>query len=406
MEETKFEVKLSYIISVSQLLTKGSITGLNWQNGNVAVTENGMWFPSDGGWDMIPLNSIEMVGRQLTGSVGNQILHATKYSNHLVIDYKKQALFGTGNITSSMILAGQEKDIKKVKNFLLTALGFRIDASFGELENEESRLLCLLASGMDNVDVLLPIFDGNKVLLKHAFAVLKKRKLVDDFASPTQLGLEYVEQVKGKGEGKLGSDINEAFGKISKSWKNVEQIKSTKRMNKVLWKFDNSSIAGRVATNELWRFIPIADIDEMILDDAELGTLRIHIRTKRDVSIYVEPIEKSTVFALYILLNNNEDMQNRLLFSIYLGIVQRTTISYIFNIQQHILDSKLNHMVEKGLIDSDNNLSIKGIEMTKDIISRKIKGEGGSTEQMSTRLEEMKMELTKKSVQEKLGGNK
>ena len=406
MEETKFEVKLSYIISVSQLLTKGSITGLNWQNGNVAVTENGMWFPSDGGWDMIPLNSIEMVGRQLTGSVGNQILHATKYSNHLVIDYKKQALFGTGNITSSMILAGQEQDIKKVKNFLLTALGFRIDASFGELENEESRLLCLLASGMDNVDVLLPIFDGNKVLLKHAFAVLKKRKLVDDFASPTQLGLEYVEQVKGKGEGKLGSDINEAFGKISKSWKNVEQIKSTKRMNKVLWKFDNSSIAGRVATNELWRFIPIADIDEMILDDAELGTLRIHIRTKRDVSIYVEPIEKSTVFALYILLDNNEDMQNRLLFSIYLGIVQRTTISYIFNIQQHILDSKLNHMVEKGLIDSDNNLSIKGIEMTKDIISRKIKGEGGSTEQMSTRLEEMKMELTKKSVQEKLGGNK
>ena len=133
---------------------------------------------------------------------------------------------------------------------------------------------------------------------------------------------------------------------------------------------------------------------------------RIHIRTKRDVSIYVEPIEKSTVFALYILLDNNEDMQNRLLFSIYLGIVQRTTISYIFNIQQHILDSELNHMVEKGLIDSDNNLSIKGIEMTKDIISRKIKGEGGSTEQMSTRLEEMKMELTKKSVQEKLGGNK
>lgn len=406
MQETKLEVELSYITNVSQLLTKGSITGLTWKHGDVAFTENDIWFPSAGGWDMIPLKSIEMVGRQLTGSVGNQILHATKYSNHLVIDYKKQALFGTGNITSAMILAGQDRNIKNIKNFLLTALGFRIDASFGELENEESRLLCLLTSGMDDVDVLLPIFDDNKVLLRHAFAVLKKRKLVDDFASPTQLGLEYVEQVKGKGEGKLGSDINKTFGNISKSWKNVEQIKPTKRMNKVLYKYEDSSIAGRVATDELWRFIPIADIDEMTLENAELGTIRMHIHTKHDASIYIEPVEKTTVFAIYVLLNNNEDMEHRLLFSMYLGIVQRKTISYILNIPQHVLDSKLNNMIEKGLIDSDSKLLIKGIELTRDIISKKTAGENGSTEEISTRFEEMKMELTKKRVHEKLGGNK
>lgn len=403
MQDMKLEAELSYIPSVSQLLTKRSITGVNWMHGKVGVTDADMWFPSEEGWDIIPLKSIEMVGRQLTGSVGNQILQATKYSNHLVIDYKKQSLFGTGYVTSTMILAGRGQDIRKMKNYLLTVLGFKIDASFGELENEESRLLCLLASGMDDVDVLLPIFDGNKVLLKHAFVVLKKRKLVDDYASPTQLGLEYVEQVKGKGEGKLGSDIDKAFGTISKTWNQVVQLKPTKRMNKLLWKHGDSSLAGRVATDELWRFIPIADIDEMEMEEMEMGTLRLHIHTKHDISLYIEPVDKSTIIVLYVVLDKNEDTQLRILGSIYMGIEQRDIITHILDIQQLLLDQKLIRMAEDGLIDSDNKLLSGGMGKIKEVIHRKTSESAGQPEVVE-RLEELKLEEARKKVHEKRGG--
>jgi hypothetical protein len=57
----KLEVELSYITSVSQLLTKRSITGVNWMHGKVGVADEDMWFPSEEGWDIIPLKSIEMV---------------------------------------------------------------------------------------------------------------------------------------------------------------------------------------------------------------------------------------------------------------------------------------------------------------------------------------------------------
>lgn len=403
MQDMKLEVKLSYITSISQLLTKRSITGVNWMHEMVGVTDTDIWFPSEEGWDIIPLKSIEMVGRQLTGSVGNQILQATKYSNHLVVDYKKQALFGTGYVTSTMILAGQGQDIRKIKNYLLSVLGFQADASFGELEHEESRLLCLLASGMDDVDVLLPIFDGNKVLLKHAFVILKKRKLVDDYASPTQLGLEYVEQIKGKGEGKLGSDIDKAFGAISKTWKHVDQLKPTKRMNKVLWKHGDSSLAGRVATDELWRFIPIADIDEMDMEEMEMGTLRLHIHTKRDVSIYIEPIDKSTIFVLYVMLDKNEDTQLRILSSIYMGIEQRDIIAHILDIQPLLLDPKLNQMAADGLIDPNNKLLSGGIEKIREAIHQKTSESAGQPEVVE-QLEELKLEEARKKVHKKLGG--
>lgn len=404
MQDMKLEVELSYIPSVSQLLTKRSITGVKWMHGKAGVTDTDMWLPSEEGWDIIPLKSIEMVGRQLTGSVGNQILQATKYSNNLVIDYKKQSLFGTGYVTSTMILAGQGRDIRKMKNYLLTVLGFQADASFGELEHEESRLLCLLTSGMDDVDVLLPIFDGNKVLLKHAFVVLKKRKLVDDYASPTQLGLEYVEQIKGKGEGKLGADIDKAFGTIAKTWKQVDQLKPTKRMNKVLWKHGDSSLAGRVATDELWRFIPIADIDEMEMEEMEMGTLRLHIHTKHDVSLYIEPVDKSTIFVLYGVLDKKEGIQLRILGSIYMGIEQRDIIAHILDIQPLLLDQKLNQMAADGLIDADNTKLLSGgMGEIREAIHQKTSETEGEPEVVE-RLEQLKLEEASKKVHEKLGG--
>jgi len=401
----ELELELTYLTSVSQLLTKRSLSTVEWMHGKVGVTATDMWFPSNDSWEIIPLKSIEMVGRELTGSVGNQIVQATRYSNMLAIDYKKQSRFGTGQVTSTMILAGKARDIRQMKNYLLSVLGFKVDASFGELEPEESRLLCLLGAGMDNVDMLLPIFDGNKILLKHAFVVLKKRKLVDEYAAPTQLGLEYVEQVKGKGEGKLGSDIDRSFGAVVKSWKDVDAFRPAKRMNKVLWKHENFTIGGRVPTNELWQCLSIADIAEMQIDEGDSGAVHLHVRTKYNTSIYIEPVEKSTVFALYGMLDRNEDAEFRVQNSIYLGITQCDVIAHILDISPPVLDSRLNSMVEKGLIDPENNLLSKGMEIIRESFYKKSGGkETEPTEKELEHLEELKMEEARKRTFDKLGG--
>jgi len=405
IQDLELELELAYVVNVSQLLTKRSMSGAEWNHGKVGVTATDIWLPEKDGWDMIPFKSIEMVGRQLTGSIGNQILQATKYSNVLVVDYKKQSLFGTGQITATMIFAGQGRDIRNLKNYLLSVLGFRVDASFGELELEESRLLCLLGAGMNDVNVLLPVFDSNKILLKHAFIVLKKRGLVDEYAGPTQLGLEYVEQVKGKGEGKLGSDIDKAFGAVAKTWKHVDTFRPAKRMNKVLWKHEEFSLGGRVPNNQLWQCIPVADVGEMEIDENDSGAMYLHIRTKYDTSVYVEPVEKSTVFTLYGMLDRNEDIEVRVLCSIYLGITQHNIIAHILNIQPLLLGSKMEQMARKGWIDSQNNVVPKGMDIMRDLIYKKSSGkEEKPIEEETGRLEELKKDDAMKRVLGKLGG--
>ncbi len=406
MENTKLEVEMTYVTSASQLLTRQSLTSVKWMSGTIQITDSDMWLPSENGFDIVPLKSIEMIGRNLTGAVRNQILKSAKYSNHLVIDYRKLSKFGIGHITSTMILAGTGENVRKIKNYLVTLLGFTVDAVFGELEPEETSLLCLLATGVNDANILLPVFEGNRILLKHAFMVLKKRKLIDDYASPTQIGLEYVEQVKGKGEGSLGLDIDKAFEDTAKSWNEGDMIKPTARMAKVRWVYEDSTLAGRVAIDALWRFIPIADIKSLAIRELKLGALLLGVYTKHDLSIYIEPAEKSTVYVLQIVLNQNEELQTRILACMYVGINENKIFAYTLNISQNLIDAQLEHMMNKGLIDSDSTLLVKGIETIKNTILNITDGKQDLLGDMTARLERLKIQNVRKTILEKFKDQK
>ena len=397
----KIEAEMTYITNASQLLTRQSLSDIKWMTGTVGINDTDMWLPLEDGFDVVPLSSIDIIGRKLTGAVRNQILKSTKYSSHLVIDYRKTSRFGTGYVTSTMIFAGTSENVKKFKNYLLTLLGFTIDATFGELEPEETRLLCMLASGVNDSDILIPMFDNNRVLLKHASMVLKKRKLIDDYASPTQTGLEYVQQIKGKGEGKLGLDINKAFEETAKSWNEGDMIKPTARMAKVRWVYQDSTLAGRIEIDALWRFIPIADIKSLAIKELKLGALLLGIYTKHDLSIYVEPAEKSTVYILKIALDQNEELQIRILACMYVGIRDNKILAYTLNISANLIDSQLEHMANNGLIDSDNITLVKGIETIKNVISNIVDGKQEMLLDMNARLERLKIQNVRKNIQEK-----
>ena len=374
MKDMDIELELAYVPDVPHLASIRNVSGLKWNHGLVGVTPTDIWLPTDGGFTIVPLKSIEIVGREMPEYMVNQIRKITKHKNVLAIDYKKKSVFSSAFVSYTMLFAGDSKNIAKLSNYLISLIGFKVDATFADLKPDESRLLCLIAAGMDNFSMLSPIFDNNKDKLNHAFMILKKKGLVDDYASTTQLGYEYVEQVKGKEGGIIGGkerEEEESEDDDSEDSAHLTNIDPTKMMNKYLWEYKKSSIYGLVATSELLQCIPIDDVDEVEIEDVKLGTKRLQIHTKYDANIYIEPEDKTTIFTLRVALNKNEDAQLRILCSMYLGVVKPDELAHIVNMPASLLEYKLDYLKEKGYIHPDNKLSSKGTGLIRDIISKK-----------------------------------
>ena len=366
MEE--IDIDLVFAPHVPHLASMRNVSGLNWNNGLVRITATDIWLPVEDGFEIVPLKSIEVVGREIPEYMVNQIHKITKHTSVLAIDYKKKSVFSSAFVLYTMIFAGDSKNIAKLSNYLISLIGFKVDATFADIKPDESRLLCLLAAGMDSFDMLGPIFDNNKEKLNHAFVVLKKKGLVDDYASTTQLGFEYVEQIKGKEGGVIGGSEKESEDDDSEESAFVTNTDPTKKMNKYLWEYNKSSINGLVATSELLQCIPIDDVDGVDIEDVKLGTKCLHIHTEYNANIYIEPEDKSTMFTLRVALNNNEDTQIRILCLVYLGVVKPDELAHIVNMPASLLEYKLSDLKEKGYIHQNNKLSSKGTGLIQDAI--------------------------------------
>ena len=369
MKNMELELELTYVPDVPHLISMRNASGLKWNDGLVKITATDIWLPTDEGFEVIPLKSIEVVGRELPDYMVNQIRKITNQKNVLAIDYKKKSKFSSAFVSYSMLFVGDSKNIVTLSNHLISLIGFKVDATFADLKPDESRLLCLIAAGIDNFNILGPIFDNNKKKLNHAFTVLTKKELVDEYATATQLGFEYVEQIKGKEGGSIGGNEDEE-SESDNSEESTYAISTdpTKKMNKYLWEYNNSSISGLVATCELLQCISIDDVDEVKVEDVKLGTKQLQIHTKCDAYIYIEPEDKSIIFTLRFVLNKNEDTQLRILCSMYLGAVRSEELARIFNIPQSLVEYKLDDLREKGYIYPNDKLSSKGKKLIMDTI--------------------------------------
>ena len=367
-EDNKFD--LSYVLDVSKVLSEKSSIDIKWLKGVIEITNDKMWVPDESEWNIIPLSSIELIGRKMPPSTQTQLMHATKYSNFLVVDHKKKSMFGGSHLTVSTVFAGTATDIRKFKNYLLELLGFSASGANDELESEEIRLLCLIEFGMKDVDMLLPIFDSNQILLNHAFNILKNRGYVDENATITSQGIEYVENIKSQSGGKLGKDISTSFENVAKHWKNAHNTKQTKPMNKVAWNKKRSSLLGNVATEALWQYIPIKDIKDVKIEENDVGNLHLYIRTNTGICINIEPLEKSIGFALYGMLDKNEDMRFRIIDSIYLGIVDYSITAHVLGIELPAIEQDIKSMIEDNLIDSNNEIMPMGMNILRENFMR------------------------------------
>lgn len=396
------EIDLDFLIGIPQLVTNITIADSLWIHGKVGISDQGIWLPKDDGWETIPLKSIELVNRKLPQSVVNRIMSSSRHANYIVVDYKKRSLFGNSYVTSSMIFTGERNNIEKFKSYLLTLLGFSADAEFEQLTPEQSRLLVLIASGITGMDLLLPIFDNDRILLKHAFNVLKKKKLVDEFAVITQSGFLLVEELKGKGEGSIGKDMTSNFTQIAKIWSHTNSFKATQKMNKIAWKYDLSSIMGHVSTEHIWKFLPIEHLRAIKIEKNGSQIANLIMDTNQDVSITLESIEDSITFALFDILDRNQDATFRLIYAIYLGVKDKKDLSYLCNIEPFAVSAKLEHMIQTEYIDSDLILLPKSIKMIKDSLAEKVKDIDITNVPESERIREMEINYAKKKMMDKL----
>lgn len=398
-----YEGELLVAIDVPYVSTTFAIEKPTWVKCNVILTRESLEIKLPNGLFTIPFTTIELINRALPHSVINSIQFTSKYSSFIVIDYRKNATIGYEDILFSTLLAGNQTEIYKLRYFLMAILGLQVDPLLRNLNVEEARLLSLLDDNIRNVEQLTAIFDENKDLLYRTFYALVSKSLVDERATLTSAGISIINKVKGINEVKKSNEteLNEKIDEIIKLWDDSDKSIIIDNKNKVYLKYGESTLSGSVLTEDMWRCLPLKEIKETKIEDLKESGLGLVMFTINDSTIFLRAYDDSVIFSLKGLLDKKEDIQMRILYCLYLGIVEETSILNILDIKAHTFLEQYRLMENMGIIDN-MIISNKGL----DLIQKMIKGYCTVLliyKDVSTRrLEQMRMANTKKVVMDKL----
>lgn len=398
-----YEGELLVAIDVPYVSTTFAIEKPTWIKCNVKLTKDGLEIKLANETINIPFNTIELINRALPHSVINSVQFSSRYSFFIVIDHRKNATIGYEDILFSTLLAGNQTEICKLKYFLMAILGLQIDPLLKDLKVEEARLLSLLDENIRNVEQLTAIFDENKDLLYRTFYLLVSKSLVDDRGALTSKGSAMIDKIKCVNEPKKSteSELNEKIDEVVKLWDDTERSLIVDNKNKVYLKYGESTLSGSVLTEDIWRCLPLKDIKETKIEDLRESGLGLVMFTIYDSSIFLRAYDDSVIFTLKGMLDKKEDIQFRILFCLYLGIVEENSILSMLDIKAHTILEHYQQMEKKELI-SNMIISNKGL----DLISKKIKDYCTILmiyKDVSTRrLDQMRMDNTKKVVIDKL----
>lgn len=398
-----YEGELLVAIDVPYVSTTFAIEKPMWVKCSVKLRKEGLEIKLPNEIFTIPHTTIELVNRALPHSVINVIQFTSKYSAFIAIDYRKNATIGYENILFSTLLAGNQTEIYKLRYFLMTILGLQTDPLLRDLNIEEARLLSLLDDNIRNVEQLAAIFDENKDLLYRTFYVLVSKSFVDERANLTPAGISILNKIKGINEVKKSDEtkLNEKIDEIVKLWDDSEKSIIMDNKNKVYLKYGESTLSGSILTEDMWRCLPLKEIKETKIEDLKESGLGLVMFTINDSTIFLRTYDDSVIFTLKGLLDKKEDIQMRILYCLYLGIVEESSILSILDIKAHTFLEQYQLMENMEII---NNMTIsnKGLEL----IHKMIKGYCTVLliyKDVSTRrLEQMRMVNTKKVVMDKL----
>ncbi len=359
------DIEISYILDIPQIMTSINIDEMNWKHDVVTFSDNEIWFPKENDWTIIPFKSIDLVGRKLTSSFINKIHSSSRYTHEIAVDYKKKSMFGNSFVSSTMLFAGPKENVDLIRAHLLDRLGFKSNADFGNLKEEEIRLLNLLAMGIKEIDLLLPLVSQDKDKLRRAFVTLQKMKMVDDYAKLTPLGLEYLEKTKGnsKSEGELGLNVTESFEGVSNTWKHVNNFKPINNLHRFTKKYRSSSLTGRVASEDMWQYIRGPEVSSLNIEKVNEKQLHLQIRTISNAGVIIEPSDNSLTLNMKKILDQNEDLCIRILNCLYLGILKDNDLVNILYMDPSNLNLNLKNLLQDDIIEKDRSITQKGMNI-------------------------------------------
>ncbi|WP_235856238.1 hypothetical protein [Methanolobus halotolerans] len=352
------------ISAIPHISTMYYIDSSKWDAWKVRLTDENIEIHTASKTDLISLKQIEFVDRPLSHAVANKIQSYTKHGSFLVIDYRQKATIGNGNVLFSLVLAGKKEDVSTLKHLLMSLLGLSANPVAGKLRPEELRLLCLFAADMNKEDILLPLFNNDKTLLKNTFNNLKKKDMVDEYASLTPSGRDIVEKVRGSGRVKIGSDIDTKFDELSRNWVCTEEHSASPVANKIMWKHGNSALSGLVTTEDLWNYLNIRHIRIAEIKRIQGTGLGMLMHTYDGATIFFLSRDSSVVLALYGILNNAEDRQMRILFMFYLVYGSEKNVLAYLGHNNDYFDYHCKQMIQKGILDENcKGITQKGLDL-------------------------------------------
>jgi hypothetical protein len=368
------EMEFLGIIDVPRISTMVYIDNTKWDDWIIRLSDEHLQIQIESSIKDICLEDILTVDRPLPYAILNKIQNSSKHGAVMVIDYKKPASLGVGDILCSMIFAGKKSDISNLKYMLTSLLGIKVDPLVGNMKPEDIRLLCLLASGVNNVDILVPIFDGDEELLNRTFSSLKKRELVDAYAALTPLGIELVDRVKGVEKKKLGSNIHDRFSELSKIWEYLDDIHPANEESvKIVSRWGKSMQCGNVLIADIKTLLLVTGIEKIDMEMCKNFSsidLTIYYGTSFDVTLRSR--DYSIMIALYGILNEKEDKAIRILFCFYLGYTYEPDVFAMIHIHQDEYVEHCKSLAFDDLIDwYSKELTNAGL----DLVHKKIKGD-------------------------------
>ncbi|WP_292468960.1 hypothetical protein [Methanolobus sp.] len=362
------------IIDIPRINTMFCINNARWNQWKVTLNDEYLEIQTSCNILTIKFEDILIVDRILPQAILSKIQNSSKYSSVIAIDYKKDATFGTGKVVDSMILAGKKSNIFNLKYLLMSLLGVKADPLIGNMNPQDIRLLFLLASGINSMEMLLPICDGNQELINKTFASLKTKKLVDEYATVTSLGTEMIDRMKGIEKKNLGSNVLEDYEDVSTMWNCLDTMKvGNEETIRTMWKCGGSALYGDLAIEDIKRFISCTFIKEIRLKNPEnTSTMDLDMTITDGSKILLRSRDYSILIALYGILNKEEDIQIRILFCFYLGYTIEPDVLRLLDIPLPLYENHFKILASSSLINVDSKeLTNAGVNL----VSKKIIGD-------------------------------
>lgn len=353
------EVEVSYLLDLPQLLTVMNSDDLQWQSGRVNFEENGIWFKTDNGWEPIPLQAIGIIGRDLPESFVSKIHSVTGHPSQFTVDYSKKTTFGSTYLISTIVFAGSNDDIFKIKTFLEQKLGYPPSNNDPLLKEGYLQLVSLLSGGITDEQYLLPIFGGNQSILNQALTELRTIGMLDENNALTENGITSFNNFKDVRE----RQEDPVFVSDEENECDIDELSDFNGdAVGITLNYGKTRIKSVIHEDELTALLPAGKIESLDIRNEGIFILDVFTVSGLQMEIFAR---KEVIFSLYLALSRKMDIYDRILALSFAKIDDPSMFSGMLEREQKNIRSCVSKLKYFGYLREDGHVETRGLDRLK-----------------------------------------